>query len=243
MNKFWLIFLSLFFSNIFGQKCENLIQNIDANGHFNIFTIEDNKYFRDLNDSITIINPIKNNNQITLSDFQSKFPDIYDGKCLKINDRKVDYNNLKICDEKQKNKIKEKGNITFGSFLIDSKFDEFYILKFSGFEITSYLIIDTKSKKVIAFESEPKFSTDKKFIFGYSNDYNGFVLNVREIGYERSMRYQLHGTYDINEIKLIQFRNTSNFEILLDLKELIKVRNDKYDVIDNKTCNLKLGIN
>ena len=91
------------------------------------------------------------------------------------------------------------------------------------------------------FETEPIFSKDKKFIFGYSNDYEGYHMNIREIGLERNLRYTLRGKYDLNHFKLYQFEN-SNKELLINLNKIIE-RDENFNLINKKVCNLTLIIN
>lgn len=241
MFKSYLVLSLVLFLKFSGQKCTNFIQNIDAVGQFNIFTVDEHKYLRDIKNSVQILEPKKNNNQISLSDFQKQFPKIYDGKCIKINDIISAPANHKLCDKNQKKYINEE-NITFGSFSIESYLDEFYIIKFSGFEIGGFLLFNTENKKMYVFDFDPKFSIDKKYIFGSSQDYQGFSLQVKELANDRSLRYTLNGTYILNNIKLIQYENL-HFQLLIDLNETISIFDSINDVIKKSNCNLKIGIN
>lgn len=243
MKKILIFLLLVIYSIFFSQKCENISQHIDANGHFNISTIDEETYNYQLKDSVQFTTPIRNNNKITLSDFQKKFPKVYDGKCIIINDKNFLPENFKFCNISQRELIGQNENILFGKFVVDSYLDEYYIIKFSGFEIGGYIIFDSINDKMFYFDSEPKFSLNKKIMFGYHNDYQGFKLDFRKMDGSRNIKYTIMGTYDINDINLLQFPNTLNFQLLLNLTETIRVRDDDFNFVGIKTCDLKVAIN
>lgn len=238
--KFCILLFSCFFLKDFAQNRKKLIQEIDMNGNFVISFIDDTYYKKSLKDSVKSIIPFKNDEQIDLKKFQKEFPELYNGKCLKITDPNLLKVNLKICDQSKSKEIDEEGALLFGTFFISSYFDEFNIIKFNGFEASSNYIFNTKTKQMFAFGNEPIFSEDKKFVYGYSQDYFGFVINILQLDSGKSLRYKLHGKYDIINVKLTQLKS-GIYQVVISLCQ-IERWNETTNVLEKISENLKLSI-
>lgn len=240
MIKLYIILFSCFFLENFAQNQKRLIQEIDMNGNF-IISFVDNTYYKNaLQDSVTSIIPFKNIGKIDLKKIAKEFPELYNGKCLKITDKNFSSVNLKICDQLRSKEIDEEGDLLFGTFFISSYFEEFYIIKFSGFEASSNYIFNTKTKQMFAFGNEPIFSQDKKFVYGYSQDYFGFVINILQLDSGKSLRYKLHGKYKIIDVKLTKLKSGID-QVIFNLNQTERW-NETTNVIDKISENLKLSI-
>lgn len=82
MKKIFISILILLSAMLYTQKCNDIQQNINAYGSFNISFKE--KLFDNFSETVTEVIHIEENNQDYLQLFQNKFPEVYDGKCLKI---------------------------------------------------------------------------------------------------------------------------------------------------------------
>lgn len=94
------------------------MQNIDMNGHFNISIFNDQSYLKNQKNEVEFIHLNKNSNHTNIIDFQKKFPDIYDGKCLSINDETFGSTNFKLCDKTVIQNQVGNNAILFGTFEI-----------------------------------------------------------------------------------------------------------------------------
>lgn len=240
MKKVSLIILIIFSLKLSAQSKNNLIQEISSNGNFVISVIDDKTYDRYLTDKAKVIVPTENNGIKTLSEFKNLYPEIYNGKCLKINDKKFQEFDIKICDQLQAKEINEKGALYFGTFPIESFLDEFFIFNFSGWEAQSYYIFDSNKKQMHAFGNKPFFSIDKKVIYGYSEDTFGIIFNFLQLDSGNSLRYKLHGKYKIKEVNLTQLKSGS-YNLLINCEQL-EEWNEISNQYEKTNKNLKISI-
>lgn len=128
------IFISILLSTVFyTQKCTDLQQSINSNGHFNISFTE--KLFDSFSETIPEIINIEENSQDNLKLFQNKFPDIFDGKCLKIN-MKGGSTEFFFCDKDQRDQIPKDRHSTLGRFKLVSIIDDFYFFVLQNYRLT-----------------------------------------------------------------------------------------------------------
>ncbi|NIF05180.1 hypothetical protein F3J23_06960 [Chryseobacterium sp. Tr-659] len=234
------VFISTLLSTVFyTQKCTDLKQNIDSYGNFNISFTE--KLFDNFSEKIAEVINIEESNQDNLKLFQNKFPEVYDGKCLKITTKK--YNEYFFCDENQRDQIPEDRYTTLGKFKLSSVVDNFYFFKYSGFEISGYLMYNEKDSLFYSFESKPIISQDKKFLYSYSTNFYGFDLNVLTLDHYSKLFYHLQGDFDIKDIRLTQYKDTDHYSIIMDLTQKLITRDQDYKVIGVEYCNRKIKIN
>ncbi len=242
MNKISLIFFILSFAIVKSQKCSDFTQNITANGHFN-FTASDENFKLYLKDSIKSIDPIETNSIKNLEVFKKNFPNNYDGKCLMMKSREFPDKISYLCDEKQKDNLDKEPPKTFGKFELISILDNFYIFRYSAFEVSGYLVFDSGDKYSYVFGDQPRFSPDKKIIYSfYSNMYSELHIEFVQLDYYRKLWYTLQGEFNFNSSHLLQYSNTGNYGLLLDFDREIKIRDKNYNIIGVEKCNTKLKI-
>ncbi|PWN61217.1 hypothetical protein [Chryseobacterium viscerum] len=239
MKKTFIFISTLLSTAFYTQKCNDVHQSIDAYGQFNISFTE--KLFDSFSETITEIINIEDNNQDNLKLFQNKFPEIYDGKCLKITTKK--YTEYFFCDEDQRDQIPEDRYTTLGKFKLISIIDDFYFFKYSGFEISGYLMYNAKDSLFYSFVSKPIISQDKKFLYSYSTDFYGFNLNILTLDNYSELVYQLRGNFDIKDLKLTQFKNTDRYSIIINLIQKFITRDQDYNIIGTEYCDRKIRIN
>lgn len=240
MYKPYLLISFLFFINFSAQDFEEFKQSIDAYGHFNISF--DKKLFDErFETKVELIEIIEQNNPELLTLFQKKFPQIYDGKCLKINKKNSD--DFFFCDRNKKDEIPEDRFTTLGKFQLVYILDDYYFFKYSGFEISGYLMYHSKDSSFYSFCSKPFVSKDRKYMYAYENSIYGFTLNILQLDYYKELSYHLNGIFKAINLQLTQYKNTDNYSILLDLKEDRKIRNENYEVIKTEDYNHKIRIN
>lgn len=242
MNK--ISILVLIFSSIVlkSQKCNDITQNITANGHFNFTMIDDNsfKYFQ--KDSIQSLKLIETNSETNLKLFQEKFPDIYDGKCLKIKSKDI-ANVVDFCDEKQKENIDLETPKTFGLFKLISIIDNFFIFKYSGFQLGGYLIFNSSDNFFYFFNKNLQISPDKKIAYSISsNPYDGLTIKFLQFDSYKDLTYKIQGDIDVESINMLKYSNTGNYGLLLKFNRKINLRNENYDIIGKENCITKLRI-
>lgn len=235
------IFISTLLSTVFyTQKCTDLQQSINSNGHFNISFTE--KLFDSFSETIPEIINIEETSQDNLKVFQNKFPDIYDGKCLKIN-IKGESTDFFFCDKDQRDQIPKDRNNTFGKFKLMSKIDNFYFFKYSGFEIGGYLMYNVKDRLFYFFVSKPIISQDKKIIYSYHNGNYCFELNILNLDNYNELTYHLNGDFNIKDLKLTQLKNTDRYSVIIDLIQKIIIRDQENNITETQYCDRKIKIN
>ncbi len=235
------IFISVLLSTVFyTQKCMDLHQSINSNGHFNISFTE--KLFDNFSETIPEVINIEENSQDNLKLFQNKFPDIYDGKCLKIN-IKGESKDFFFCDKDQRDQIPKDLHSTLGKFKLVSIIDNFYFFKYSGFEISGYQMYNAKDRLFYFFGSKPIISQDKKIIYSYNNDYYAFELNILNLDNYNELTYRLIGDFDIKDLKLTQLKNTDRYSIIMSLIQKFISRDQENNITGTQYCDRKIKIN
>lgn len=242
MNKisiFVLIFLSIVLKS---QKCSDITQNITANGHFNFTMIDDISFKYYQKDSIQSLKLIETNSETNLKLFQKKFPDIYDGKCLKIKSKDI-ANAVDFCDEKQKEDIDLERPKKFGRFKLISIIDNFFIFKYSGFQLGGYIIFNSSDSFFYVFNENLQISPDRKIAYSISsNPYYGLTIKFLQFDSYRDLTYTIQGNIDVESINMLKYSNTGNYGLLLKFNRKIDIRNENYDIIGKENCITKLRI-
>ncbi|MDR3022770.1 hypothetical protein [Chryseobacterium sp.] len=234
------IFISVLLSTVFyTQKCTDLQQSINSNGHFNISFTE--KLFDSFSETIPEVINIEENSQDNLKLFQNEFPEIYDGKCLKIKTKR--YTEYFFCDKDQRDQVPKDRNNTLGKFKLISIIDNFYFFKYSGFEISGYLMYNAKDHSFYSFVSKPIISQDKKILYSYNNDYYGFELNILTLDNYSELTYHLNGDFDIKDLKLTQLKNTDRYSIIMNLIQKFINRDQDNNITGTQYCDRKIKIN
>lgn len=241
MKKIVNIILIPFSLILTAQKCGEITQNITAYGHFN-FTTTDNNYKYYQKQSIQSLELIETDSENNLKIFQQKFPDIYDGKCLKIKSKNTSGNEFNFCDKTQK----EKNDLeftTFGQFKLISIIENLFVFKYSGFEVEGYLIFNSSDNYFYTLNGKPKISPDKKIVYSISdNSYDGLNIHIIQLDYYRELSYKLKGKISINAATLLKYENTNNYGLLVDFNLEIDIRNENYDSIKKEICSTILRI-
>lgn len=243
MNKIYVLISLISFPIFNAQKCDNLTQHIDSRGHFNISlnTNLDNQKFET---PVEMIEINDDKNSILLDLFQKKFPEIYDGKCLRINTKDTTINEFFFCDKIQKDNIPEYRFKTLGTFNLVHIFDDYYFFKYSGFEIGGYFMYNARDHFFYSFNGKLVISKDKNIIYSYtSSPYFGFSLNILQLDYYRELNYGLRGNFDVIELKLTKYNGSEKYSFSIDLNEKREVRNENYEIVKSELCNRKISIN
>lgn len=242
MKIIYTLTLILLSTQLQAQKCNNLKQSIDAHGNFNIF-LEDKPFDKHFENIAEIIEPEEKENGY-LKEFQEKFPEIYDGKCLKIKFKNSADSVFLFCDKKQKEQISPEESATFGTFQLTSIVDDYYFIKYSGFEIWGYFMYNAKDHLFYNFIGKPIVSKNKDLIYSYTNHpYLGFMLNILVLDYYRELNYSLNGKFDVKDLVLVQYKNTERYSVIINLQENIPIIDENYKILSNNYCNWKIRIN
>jgi hypothetical protein len=189
------------------------------------------------------INPEETGNDY-ITEFQAKFPEVYDGKCLKITSKNFSDSIFLFCDKKKKDQVFQDASVTFGTFQLTSILDDYYFFKYSGFEVQGYFMYNAKDNLFYSFSAKPMVSKDRNFIYSYMNHpIYGFILNILVMDYYRELSYGLQGKFDVTELTLTQYKNTNNYSIIMDLQESLLILDDNNNITGNNKCNRKIRIN
>lgn len=229
-------------SLMFSQDCDELIQNIQTNGHFNIRYNENNSYQKF--DTLTSLNYEKVDSFKIINDFKSNFPKILDGRCLNVNTKNNTILDFIFCDDSEREKFNSEIPHLFGKFEIISSIDEFYIFKYSGFEISGYFIFNSKDNYFYHFNGEPIISSNKKFIYSINNHTNsGLTVNVLEFEPYKELNYSLSYNIELISHTLLKYHSTNNLVLKLEFNNLIETRDKYLKVIETLKCKKTLFIN
>ncbi|WP_404985126.1 hypothetical protein ACI513_17815 [Chryseobacterium sp. M5] len=241
MKKILNIISILFSLFLTAQKCSDITQNITAYGHFNFTTTnKDYQYYK--KQSIQSLEIVETNSENNLKIFQQKFPDVYDGKCLKIKSKNTSDNEFILCDKNQEGNIDLEFK-TLGHFKLISIIENLFVFKYLGFEIEGYLVFNSSDKYFYTLNGKPKISPDKKIIYSvYNNPHDGLNINMIQLNYYRELSYRLQGKININSVALLKYEHTGNYGLLLDLDREIDIRNENHDLIGKENCSTILRI-
>lgn len=104
-------------------------------------------------------------------------------------------------------------------------------------------LMNAKENLFYSFTNKPIVSNDKKILYSYTNKpYFGFNLKILELDNYRELGYRLMGNFEVKDVKLLKYKNSDNYSLLLDLKEERKISNEKHKVISSEYCDRKIKI-
>gem|GEM_PF-6813398 len=148
-----------------------------------------------------------------------------------------------FCDKDQRDQIPKDRHSTLGKFKLVSIIDDFYFFKYSGFEISGYLMYNAKDHLFYTFVSKPIISQDKKILYSYNNDHYGFELNILTLDNYNELTYHLNGDFDIKDLKLTQLKNTDRYSIIMNLIQKFITRDQDNNITETQYCDRKIKIN
>lgn len=242
MYKYCLIFLLSFqfgksqilkpFDN---EKCQLFSYSIRAKNLVKFEFLNDEYYLIYKSKKIELNPIVKEENTNLLKEFNQKFPEVFSEKCPKFSIYENDeMREAKACNIKFK--------------LLEKQFN-FYIFQMSGFEISSFLLYNEKSKISIFTDSYPQILEEGKYIFSINNGLNSTTIQLYKKDYEKYLDYevQISPRFRISDYFIYKdFFKNLNIGYSIDSKDLKLIEEGKngkkYEFDENNGCNLKMKI-